>query len=190
MRIIKYLAFFGLSTFSTIALAQNQELQINLKSFNVVRPQEERGDELYISITEFPKNGLPKNYKVPPFPSHWLSQYLNNFKEMTLWRKSFNECEPLDLLITLVEEDSQPWDPDDSLGSVKLEISCINGKLDEKWNIPNAEKVAKINEKKNAFHFKGNNAEYDIQFSLDSVAVKSREKMKVKETTRDLSQKP
>ncbi len=180
MRIIKSLAL-GLSIFSTAVLAENQELQINLKSFEVIHPQEKRGDELYISITEFSKNNLPRNYKVPPFPSHWLSRYLNSFKEMTLWRKSFEQCEPLDLLITLVEEDAEPWDPDDSLGSVKLQISCTNGKLEEKWVIPNSEKVSEIAKKKNAFHFKGSNAQYDMQFSLDNVAVKPLDKIKPKE---------
>lgn len=150
-----------LSIFSTSLLAQNQELKINLKAFDITHSQEIQKSDITLSITEYSQNKEPQQFRVPHFPSHLLSQYLKDFKEITLWKKNINKCKPMDLLISLYEEHS--------LGTVKLSIDCVNGQVKEQWHISNPEKVAHLPNQINGFHFKGTKAEYNITFSLDNI---------------------
>ncbi|MGD9592321.1 MAG: hypothetical protein AB7V32_07365, partial [Candidatus Berkiella sp.] len=131
-----------------------------------VQPQESGGDELYFSVTEYPAKGSPKHYQVPSFPSHWLSKYLPNVKDIVLWKSSSSQCESADLLITLVEEDLAPWNIDDALGSVSLKVECINGKAVETWSVPDDKTASKIPSKQGAFTFDGQGAKYQAQFSI------------------------
>src|SRR5690349_20024732 len=122
MKIQHWMSLFILYIYSTFVFAL--EARMKLLSLEKKHTQEKSGDELYISITEYSKNNLPRNYQVPAFPSHWLSQYVNNVKDAVLWKKDLKECEDAELLITLVDEHIQPWNVDDSLGSLKLKLSC------------------------------------------------------------------
>lgn len=166
----------ALVLFSSIALAQKQELHLNLNAFELIQPQEESGDELYITVTEFAKNEKPRNYQVPSFPSHWLSKYLNNFKQIVIWKKEIKECKPIDLLITLVEQDAQPIDLDDSLGTVKLKINCNDGKIEQQWVVGKSNEVTKIPNQKNAFTFHKDKAKYNMRFSLEQLNVRQTNK--------------
>jgi hypothetical protein len=172
MGIRNWTSFFILSLYSTFAFGQS-EVKIKLMSLETVHTQEESGDELYLSITEYSKNHLPRNYQIPAFPSHWLSQYATHVKDALVWTKDFKECEDVELLITLVEEDVLPWNADDSLGSVKLKLTCQAGKMQGQWVIPNSETVSKIPNQKDKFSFSGNNGLYNLQFSLENIEIKA-----------------
>ncbi len=156
-----------LSLFSTSVLAQT-EAKLILKSFKTEQSQEKSGDELYISVTEYTKNHSPSYYQVPAFPAHWLSEHIGKVNNAIIWKKDITKCEDVDLMITLVEEDLLPWNVDDSLGSLKLKLTCQNDKLQGEWIIPNANAVSKSTEK-NAFQFTGDSGRYDIQFNLENI---------------------
>lgn len=152
---------------SVEALAQTQEIAVKLQALEVLRAQEKGGDELYFNVTEFPVQSKARHYQVPSYPSHWLSKYANSIKDVVIWKKTLEACEPVDLLITLVEEDFAPWNVDDTLGSIELKIKCVNGKAQEEWVIPDAKNTVKIEGKKNAFQFTGDNAQYEAIFKLE-----------------------
>ncbi|MBI2791971.1 MAG: hypothetical protein HYX61_08435 [Gammaproteobacteria bacterium] len=151
--------------------AQNEMLEVKLQSLQVVKTQEKYGDELYISVTEFPLNKKASHYQIPAFPSHWLSKYLHNVKDVVIWQKSLNQCEPVNLLISLVEEDLTPWNIDDTLGSVELKVECVNGKAVEKWVIPDPKNTTKTKDDGNEFSFSGENAEYKAIFKVESTSL-------------------
>ncbi len=157
-----------LSLFSTTAFSD--EAKIVLKSVKIESSQEQSGDELYISVTEFPKKQLPQNYQVPTFPTHWLSQYITNVRDVLIWKKDLKDCNDIDLMLTLVEEDVQPWNADDSLGTLKLKLTCQNGKMHGFWVIPDAGIVSKNANQKDSFVFSGDKSKYDLQFSFENIA--------------------
>lgn len=166
--VLKVVVFTGLLGITNLALAQASDITLKLKTLEVVQQQEEGGDELYISVTEFPSKGKPLHYQVPSFPTHWLSKYLTNVKDIILWKKSSEACEPADLLITLVEEDLVPWNMDDSLGSIELKVECQNGKAVQKWVTTDQRTANKLLDKEGVFTFDGQGAKYRAEFSLES----------------------
>ena len=166
--VLRVVAVTGLLSLSSMVYAQSsEEITLKLKSLSVIKQQESGGDELYISVTEYPAKGTPVHYQVPSFPTHWLSKYLVNVKDIVIWKKNSVQCTPADLLITLVEEDFEPWNMDDSLGSVALKVECVNGTAVEKWSIPDQKTTAKINNETGAFTFDGDGAKYRAQFTVE-----------------------
>lgn len=156
------------------ANAQKENIAVTLKNLEVIQTQEKGGDELFISVTEFPTQENARHYQIPAYPTHWLSKYLKNVKDVVIWQKSLNHCEPIDLLISLVEEDFAPWDLDDSLGSVELKVECVNGQSVEKWIIPDTKNTVKINGNDNGFSFTGHKAEYRAIFKLEDTTSASK----------------
>ncbi len=157
--------------FGHAAFAQGQEISVKLKNLKMIQQQEKGGDELYISVTEYPAQGKPIHYQVPSYPTHWLSKYITNVKDVVIWKKTDAKCEGAELLITLVEEDFVPWNMDDSLGSVALKVECVNGKAIEKWSIPDQKTAEKISNENGAFTFKGKGAQYKALFTIESKAI-------------------
>lgn len=172
---VKGASFVIAYTIGAQGFAKTQEIAVKLHSLDVVHQQEKRGDELYLNITEFPAQSKAHYYQVPSYPSHWLSKYAASIKDVVIWRKSLNQCEPINLLITLVEEDFAPWNVDDTLGSVELKIECVNGKAVETWSIPNPKNTVQIKSQKNAFSFQGSNAEYHAIFKLENAFSKHKD---------------
>ncbi|MBS0288107.1 MAG: hypothetical protein JSR17_12480 [Proteobacteria bacterium] len=158
----------SLAVYTGQAFSQNEELSIKLKALDVVKTQEKGGDELFISVSEFPAQGKPLHYQIPSYPTHWLSKYLVNVKDVVLWKKQSSTCMPAELLITLVEEDFEPWNMDDAIGSLELKIDCVNGKAVEKWTIPTQKSGANVTQQGNTFTFEGDGAKYKATFSIDS----------------------
>jgi hypothetical protein len=182
MHLVKKVALATMCLLASQAFAQTEEMAVKLKTLEVIHPQEKRGDELYISVTEFPAQETARHYQVPAYPTHWLSKYVKNIKDVVIWKKSLSHCEPIDLLITLVEEDFAPWDLDDSLGSVQLKVECVNGKSVEKWVIPDPKTTAKITDQESAFSFTGENAEYRAIFKLeDAIPTLAPQKTQIKQ---------
>lgn len=161
--------------------AQDEKMVIKLDVIEKIHAQEKGGDELYFSITEFPSKGRPSHYQIPEFPSHWLSEHLKGVQNVILWEKASKECEPVKVIISLVEEDLPPWNIDDLLGSIELNVKCENGKLATQWNIPNKENTAVIGNVNNAFSFSGKNAEYHAIFSFEKRALTASEQKQADE---------
>lgn len=167
LRLIPVLIIYSISFIGNQAWAQAEHFAVKLHRLESLHAQEKSGDELFISVTEFPMQENPIHYQVPNFPSHWISKYLPNIKDVVVWKKTLKQCEPVDLLISLVEEDLPPWNVNDLLGSVELKIKCVNGKPQEEWLIPDPKNTSKITSESNAFSFTGKNAEYHAVFKLE-----------------------
>ncbi len=148
-----------------------KDLTIKLDVLEKIHAQEQSGDELYFNITEFPESKPPRHYRIPSYPSHWMSDYLKNVKNLTLWQKSYPSCEKTDVIISLVEADLPPWNVDDLLGSVEFKVTCEQGKMHTTWAIPNKTNTAKILNSENAFAFTGDHSEYHAIFRLDEAKI-------------------
>jgi hypothetical protein len=159
---------FTAHLWSTPLLADNPSYSVKLQSIEKIRSAEKDGDELFISVTEFPEEGVPKNYQIPSFPTHWLSAHLKNVKDVTLWQKDMQTCKGVKVVFSLVEEDVPPWNLNDLLGSVVLDLKCENGKAVPNWTIPNKENTEKLTEGPSKFLFKGYNSEYHADFHLEN----------------------
>jgi len=167
LRWIMPLLLLSLLGTSTSVLAQKEKvLSVKLKSLEVIQPEKKGGDELYISVTEFPQGEIPTHYQIPTPPSHWLSKYANGVKDVVLWKKPMQQCEPLNLLISLVEEDHPFWQMEDLLGSIELKVTCVKGKAVEQWVIPNSKITSGS---KNDFLFTGKQAKYRLKFKLEQL---------------------
>lgn len=146
-------------------LFAQEKISLRLQKLEVIQPQEQRGDEIFLHITEFPLNSKPKHYYIPHRPAHWLSKHLAQVQNINLWQKQ-GVCEPTNVLISLVEEDAEPWNINDLLGSVMLRIKCENGKINKEWSIPDSKNTS-YGDVENVFQFQGKNANYRATFLLE-----------------------
>lgn len=141
-------------------------IQLKLKKLEAVQNQEQQGDELFFHITEFPEKSKPKHYYIPNRPAHWLSKHLDQVQNINLWQKSA-QCENTEVLISLVEEDVEPWNINDLLGSVLLKVKCVDGKISKEWFIPDPNITMNSSMESNVFQFQGKKAKYKATFSLE-----------------------
>lgn len=162
--------------------AQAKDLSIKLDVLEMIHAQEQGGDELYFSITEFPEKQAPRHYRVPSYPTHWMSDHLKNVKNIVLWQKSYPTCEKTDVLISLVEADLPPWNVDDLLGSVEFKVTCEQGKMKTEWKIPNKENTAAILDHIGAFSFTGDHSEYHTIFKIDESKITVKQTVPEEET--------
>lgn len=159
--------FCAANLLSSSIFAENMHFSVKLKSIEKIQEEEKGGDELHISITEFPKEGRPSHYQIPNFPSHWLSPYLYNIKDLTLWNKNLQSCTDVKVVFSLVEEDFEPLNIDDLLGSVALDLKCEKGKMISSWSIPDSANTEQVGKKSGEFKFKGDKTEYRLNFQLE-----------------------
>lgn len=170
MFVVKSLIYAGIfftAILSSTSLFAEEDFSVKLKSIEKIKAQEKGGDELHVSVTEFPKEGKPSHYQIPNFPSHWLSPYLYNVKNLTLWQKNMKSCTDVKVVFSLVEEDLAPWNTDDLLGAVTLDLKCEQGKMVSSWSIPNNNITEKVEKKPGEFVFKGEKAEYNLNFQVE-----------------------
>lgn len=163
------------------AMAQSESVSVKLEHLEAIHTQEKNGDELYFSITEYPQGEMPSHYQVPRYPTHWLSKYLNNVQNVMLWNKGMESCKNVDVVISLVEEDFFPWNLDDRLGSVKFTVTCEQGKVKTGWVIaPDEKTTEKILNEKDAFSFKGKDADYRAVFKVEEAPLTQIQKEQLK----------
>ena len=135
---------------------------------------EERGDEIYFSVTAYPSEKRPgTTSRVPVFPLHWLSKNLDDVRNITMWEQTIKDGSAVQLIISLVEQDLPPWNIDDHLGSVKLTLTNKGGNLTKKWSLPNYNDDTKVNRNSSSntspnFTFKGEGATYNAKFVVSS----------------------
>lgn len=162
-----FLICLMISGFIPNALAETaDQVTVQLNSLKKIKQQEKSGDELYISVTEFAKNQKPRFHQIPRFPAHWTSDNLDGIKDVVLWKKAMKTCTPTTVIFSLVEEDLPPWNTDDLVGSVQLQISCTQGKMKTEWKIPNANRAIPVSGNKNAFEMTGERAKYLMNMNI------------------------
>lgn len=149
---------------------------LTLEKIEAVKTEEGKsGDQIYLNITEYSSMDKPNMHRIPEYPSHWLSKYIDKVKNVTVWNRAIKDTESVELVISLVESDAPPWDVDDLIGSVKLKIYIEKGKLEQEWSTPNKD-IVKSDKEKGHFVLTGDGAEYKISLKLkkDDKATKDK----------------
>ena len=172
------LAMFGLVNVSVAdtnkAQTKNETgVHVELRLSDIVSniASEKSGDELYITVTDYSNFAKPGYSRIPSFPTYWLAKHLNSVSDIKLWEHNFNNGEASQIIISLIEHDMPPWNVDDLIGSVKVNIANRDGKLDIKWdpsiynNEAAVEQPIKVSPN---FVMKGQNSNYNVTFKIDS----------------------
>ena len=158
----------GLALIPLLVHAMEDQLTLKLTHIERIKSTEERGDELYFSITEYSTKVHPRHYVVPAFPSHWLSDQLEKVNNIELWTRKLQEDEAVTVLVSLIESDAPPWNVDDLIGTVKLKAINHNEQIKTQWQIPNDKYAKKLGGSDNSFSLTGDGGQYHISLSLST----------------------
>lgn len=169
MKCQQRISFLVCLLFSMVAFAQpepSRPLTLQLTTIEKIHATENQGDELYFSVTEYSSLDRPTHYEVPSFPTHWLSDHLENVKDVTLWSKRLKEGEGITLLVSLIERDAPPWNVDDLIGSIKVKLFQKDGKIEQKMSIPNRSNTQPMDDLHDGFVLSGDEGEYHLLFKI------------------------
>lgn len=182
-RFLSFVSFLCLISFNNaIANDSNESASINkfklgLQSIEANKMSESGGDEVYVSVAEFNNYGKPSYFRVPSYPTYWLSKHFKSVKNVRLWEREFSDGEAAQLIISVIERDVPPWNVDDLIGAVKVNVSQKDGIINIEWDHKYLEHEAKIevgtkDKDKVNFTLKGNNSEYHVTFdtSIEKVS--------------------
>ncbi len=127
-------------------------------------------DEDYLYIAEYDSTGTTRGYTVPRLPLTWPSSHVHQIDDIHIWSGALRDGQSVTLTISLLSENLPPWETDDLVGAVTLNMKNQNGKLISQWKIPNstaAPQIVQANghavERVLFNHAKGN---YRIDFAL------------------------
>ena len=108
---------------------------IILEKITPIKTTEKSGDEVYINITEYLPDGKTKSTNIPARPLAWASKDLAKIKALPLWSATLAEGQSADVIMTFVEQDNPPYDPDDLLGVVHLKMMNTKQGLKTLWSV-------------------------------------------------------
>lgn len=125
--------------------AKSIQANIFLTEIKQIQSQEKH-DEIYFHIIDsdsqhkdsYSEANIPafvyntdSNSVLVPRGSHsyWDNSELPEVKSVLLWKKNILNDGAIELLISLVEADTPPWDVDDTLGTVKVVVFNRSGML-------------------------------------------------------------
>jgi hypothetical protein len=170
---MKKLLILTLCLFATLVNAASEPalpVGINLVKLKAVQPSEKAGDELYMNITVYPSQGHSQNFQVPDHPMHWLTKHVNKIDNLTVWHGELKSGESTNIVLSLIEKDAPPFNPDDLIGTVNVFIKNDNGKLVTTWKLPNRTdaKPVEVTEagKEQLFKLTGEDSIYEATFSF------------------------
>ena len=172
MRLFKLINFLILSFF-LIGIAEAKEIKVEVKLTDIkaIKTEEKGGDELYFDTIEYSSLGHSKEARIPAKPLHWLSSQLSGVKNVVLWQGTVQDDESIRVILTLVEQDLEPWEVDDMLGSIQLNLANKSGKLTKEWIVPVFEETDEVEMLKKGdpqrYLFKGDGAKYEVAFKVD-----------------------
>lgn len=90
-------------------------------------------DKLYINIATYSSMNVSNDYQIPEAPLHWDVRSLEQIKDLVLWEKSLASDESVDFVLSLIENDMPPWNPDELLGTVKLTVRSKHHNISSVW---------------------------------------------------------
>jgi len=139
MKQLAYGMLLFIACMTTFAATDKNVLKpkITLNHLKTIEAKELNGDELYFDITEMRANEPGKFYRIPEHPIHWSSSQLTKLKKVKLWSEEIQPGKIVILLFSLMEEDDTPFNPDDMIGVVRVELKNKDGVLSVHWTIPN-----------------------------------------------------
>ncbi len=121
-------------------LEQNRDSiqpEIKLNHIAPVEHGETNADELYFDVTVLDQNNKRRFFRIPEAPMHWSSKRIEQFKNISLWRGTLIEGQKVVLIFALMEADGSPINPDDLIGTIRVQLMNESGVLKAKWTIPN-----------------------------------------------------
>lgn len=193
-------AVFGFSLAICTYAATNHTVhpKIELLRIKAIQTTEKNGDELYFGITVYGTKKKPYRYQIPKYPMYWASQKLNNLSKVSLWQGVLDDGESVNLVISLMEQDTPPWNTDDLIGVISVHMKNQQGKITYSWRMPNrVDPVVTVTSKygpAQKFELLGDSSRYELYFlqTKDSDPKKSHEMKQLKEKDPELktSNKP
>lgn len=94
------------------------------------------GDELYLTLNARVSGGVIEYKRIPAKPGHWLSRHIDEVKQVNLWSQPLTEGQIATVNIELNDEDAEPFNPDDLLGLMLVQLKNEKGQLVVHWEIP------------------------------------------------------
>ncbi|MBB70799.1 MAG: hypothetical protein CMF50_00170 [Legionellales bacterium] len=168
----KIILFSILALFSPIVLAAPvTQIHPSIALLKIsAQKRAESSDEVYLAIAEFHSGSKGKYYTVPPYPIHWSSKMLSKIQDLKVWDGIISDGEGVELLISLMEHDAPPYNPDDLIGTVKVRLQYRDGQLHQEWSSPSKESEQKSIRQGKAemaqFSLMSDNANYQLTFEL------------------------
>ncbi|KTC65377.1 Uncharacterised protein (plasmid) [Legionella adelaidensis] len=159
---------FFLLPFMTLAQGEALSTSLILDQVKVLKSSEKQGDELYFDINVYQPNQQISLVRVPQKPNHWPSAILDKIKQVPIWSASLKPGEAVTLIISLVDSDDFVLNPDDLIGSVRLNIKNENGTLKSTWSVPNQKKNETQSDNVQKFVIQNADSQYEVYFTLKS----------------------
>ena len=176
-----------------------------LQNIKAIKKNESSSDEIYFSITEFSSDKKNLTYTIPGFINHdrkqfvtptligsygiynhpvmhWNSTQLKKVNHAQLWEKALKEGQSVEIFLTVIEHDAQPFDLDDPIGALKIRVSNKKGEILTLWRYLGNTKSELILSSKNksgerkGYQFMGGNSKYNLNFHLMINKTESRKK--------------
>lgn len=139
-----------------------------LEQVKPIKSLESKGDEIYFDINVYQANQKVSLVRVPEKPNHWPSSFISKLKQVPLWSSPLQTGESVILIVSLVDSDNFVLNPDDLIGSIKLEIKNVDGHLQSNWSIPNQTSPAIQNEGVQKFVLQSGETQYEVYLTLKS----------------------
>lgn len=165
--------------FSSFVNAADTELKprLVLDHLKVIQAQEKDGDELYFDVSVYRANQAVRYLRIPAKPIHWPSQLMDNVSKVTLWSEPLKAGETVTLIVSLMESDALPFNPDDLIGLVRVKLKNAKGVLQISWGMPNrydgpAKMASQSSTQK--FDMLGEGARYNLYLSLTESVIPPR----------------
>lgn len=146
--------------------------KVKLLGIKAIKQSEEAGDELYLAITVYPSRGKPKHYYYPKRPLHWPSAHVDKIKPTHIWDKRLKQGDSVTVIIALIERDVPPWNMDDLVGEVELQMKNTNEGLVSRWSVLSRGAKGEINDiggdhTKQAAVLNGRGGKYRVMLGLE-----------------------
>ncbi len=171
MELNKFISLLFMGCLVSLGISAKEfPVVVKLHTIKAERTLNAKGDDLYFEVTQFPTEGEPGDSRIPLYPLHWLSNQLDEVKDLVLWTGVIKEGESTKLTLSLVDQEIPPWEPDDLIGGAQLILKNAKGELNKAWSVPpfaKAKEVELINGTyPQRFVFKGDGSLYDVSFSV------------------------
>jgi len=124
--------------FCITGFARTYEASVKLLKIEQLQTLESGGEEIFLHITAYHSNGKSESMTLPRHPSFWPSEHLEKVSDVDVWDGILRENESVVLLISAMEKDFHPWNTDDLIGTIRLRMINMNGRLKSEWSIPNS----------------------------------------------------